>query len=209
MKLVLVRHGVSAHNVGNLISGGESNPDLSKSGIAEVEKISKSIDEDKIDIVYASPLIRAKKTANILTKGRKVINLDDRLTEMKFGSWEGTDVEPLYRDCPDAFDFMGMIGKKYTKYAQGAESYDDLVARCSDFMSMLCQTASNKTVLVVCHGFTIRGLMAAIFKLDSSEFTAQGNVTFTEINFDEKNNWNPRLMSFNRRLPAYYALKER
>ncbi len=208
MKLILVRHGISQHNTGNLISGGASDPDLSESGSNGVKEISKSFDENQVDLVYASPLIRAKRTAKILTKGKKVINLDPRLVEMQFGSWEGADVDPLYATCADAFDFMGMIGKDYTKYAQNAESYDDLVRRSKSFMIDLKQEASNKTVLVVCHGFTIRGLLAAIFDLDTSEITAQGNVTFTEINFDEKNNFNPRLMSFNRRLPAYYGVKE-
>lgn len=208
MKLILVRHGVSEHNVGDLISGGASNPDLSEAGIAGVKKVSESFDESQIDLVYASPLVRAKRTAELLTKGKKVINLDSRLIEMQFGSWEGADVGPLYKNCADAFDFMGMIGKDYTKYAQNAESYDDLVSRSKSFMIDLKKVASNKTVLVVCHGFTIRGLMAAIFNLDTSELTAQGNVTFTEINFDEENNFNPRLMSFNRPLPAYYGVKE-
>ena len=205
MKLILVRHGESEHNKGDLISGGASNPDLSAEGIAGVKKVSRNFDESQVDLVYASPLIRAKRTAEILTKGRKTINLDPRLIEMQFGSWEGSDVTPLYENCSDAFDFMGMIGKDYTKYAQNAESYDDLVSRCQSFMVDLKQVASQKTVLVVCHGFTIRGLMAAILGLDTSEITAQDNVTFTEINFDEANDFNPRLMSFNRALPAYYG----
>lgn len=208
MHLVLVRHGISQHNFKDLISGGQSNPDLSEEGIIEAKKVAEQIDENQFDLVYASPLIRAKKTAQILTHNNKSIIEDKRLLEMEFGSWEGVEVTPLYKEYPDAFDFMGMIGKDYTKYAQDGESYDKLVSRSKDFINDLEKIAAGKTVLVVCHGFTVRGLVAAILGLDPMEITAEKNVGFTEINFDEKHNFMPRLMSFNRDLPAYYGIKE-
>ncbi len=208
MHLILVRHGISEQNFKDLISGGKSNPDLSKQGVINTEKIANYIDEDQIDLVYSSPLIRAKKTAQILTHQNKEIHEDERLIEMDFGSWEGVKVTPLYQECPDAFDFMGMIGENYIKYAQDGESYDKLVDRSKEFINYLKKVAAGKTVLVVCHGFTVRGLVAAIFGLDPMEITAEKNVGFTEINFDEKQNFIPRLMSFNRDLPAYYGLKE-
>ena len=54
-----------------------------------VEEVSKLIDNSKLDRVYASPLIRAKRTAQILTDFQKEIITDDRLREMNFGSWDG------------------------------------------------------------------------------------------------------------------------
>ena len=60
MDLLLVRHGISEHNTSDVISGGTSNPNLSQAGVKQVEEISKIIDNNKIDQVYASPLIRAK-----------------------------------------------------------------------------------------------------------------------------------------------------
>ena len=89
MDLLLVRHGISEHNTSDVISGGTSNPNLSQAGVKQVEEVSKIIDSNKIDQVYASPLIRAKRTAQILTDFQKDIITDDRLKEMDFGSWEG------------------------------------------------------------------------------------------------------------------------
>ena len=109
MDLLLVRHGVSEHNTSDVISGGTSNPNLSQAGVKQVEEVSKIIDNNKIDQVYASPLIRAKRTAQILTDFQKDIITDDRLKEMDFGSWEGQHAEELKVKYPDAFDDLGTI----------------------------------------------------------------------------------------------------
>jgi broad specificity phosphatase PhoE len=51
MKLILVRHGISEHNAGGIVSGSKSDPQLSKAGIANTKKASRFIDETKIDQV--------------------------------------------------------------------------------------------------------------------------------------------------------------
>lgn len=209
MKLILVRHGISTHNVSSLISGGKSDPDLSPEGIRQIKEVREYFDEDQVDAVYASPLSRAYQTAELLTNKKKKITVDQRLIEMNFGSWEGRNAKPLYERYPDAFDYMGMFSPNFVKYVQDAESYDDLIERCRSFMNDLKHNSPGKTVLVVCHGFTIRGILAGLFHLNISDIGASKNVSFTEINFDEKHFWRPRLMSYNRKTPAYYATKKK
>lgn len=209
MKVILVRHGVSMHNSGGRISGGESDPPLSPEGIAEAQKISSSFDQAKIDSVYASPLKRAYKTAQILTDGQKKIQVDHRLVEMKFGSWEGKEDLPLRKEYPDAFMSSGVFSPNYIKYAKKAESYPDLIRRCRHFMSTLKQKEAGHTVMVVCHGFTIRGLLAAIFHMNIEDIYRPQNVSFTEISFDEQDDWRPELLSYNCRTPRYLAVKKK
>lgn len=201
MKLVLVRHGVSEQNIGDIVSGGNSNPKLTAKGIENIKKISQHIDEDKVDIVYSSPLTRAYETAHLLVP-HKSIQVDDRLKEMNFGDWEGEHANELRKDYPDAFDFMGMFNNNYAKYAKNSETYDDITRRAREFLKELKQIGSHKTILVVCHGVTIRGILSAIFGLNTSNFTNVANVGFNEIIFDEDNNWTPRLMSFNNTVPV-------
>lgn len=201
MKLVLVRHGVSEQNIGDMVSGGNSNPKLTGKGIKNIQKISQHIDENKVDLVYSSPLTRAYETARLLTPN-KSIQVDNRLKEMDFGAWDGSHANELRKDYPDAFDFMGMFNNNYAKYAANSESYDDITRRTREFLKGLKQVGRHKTVLVVCHGVTIRGFLSAIFGLDTSEFTNVANVGFSEVIFDEKNNWNPRLISFNKTIPV-------
>jgi probable phosphoglycerate mutase len=208
MKLILVRHGISEHNAGGIVSGSKSDPQLSKAGIANTKKASRFIDETKIDQVYSSPLTRAYQTAQILTNDNKTIQVDKRIVEMNFGDWDGQETQPLYDKYPDAFDYTGAFSPNFIKYDKGAESYGDLINRCTSFMNDLKEKSSNQTVLVVCHGFTIRGMLAGLFHTDITSVAAVNNVSFTEISFDEQHFWAPRLISFNRETPAYFAVKE-
>uniref|UniRef100_UPI003F574777 histidine phosphatase family protein n=1 Tax=Lactobacillus acidophilus TaxID=1579 RepID=UPI003F574777 len=207
MKLILVRHGISEHNVGNIVSGSKSDPELSKDGIINTKNTSQFIDEAKIDQIYSSPLTRAYQTAQILTNGNKTIRVDKRIVEMNFGDWDGKETKPIYDKYPDAFDYTGAFSPNFIKYDKGAESYDDLIDRCNSFMHDLKKKSAGQTVLVVCHGFTIRGILADLFHTDITSIAAVNNVSFTEISFDEQHFWAPRLISFNREKPAYFAVK--
>lgn len=207
MHLILARHSISQQNNNHLISGGSSNPDLSETGIKLAQEKSRFIDENKIDLVYASPLKRAYETAEILTNYHKEIITDKRLVEMKFGDWEGKSSLPLSKKYPVAFDFEGLFSDKIIDCDPHAESYDHLVKRCSSFLNQLKTQARGKTVMIVCHGFTIRGLLSSLFNLQPKFFGESKNVSFTEIDFDEENEFQPRLLSFNREKPTVFAVK--
>ena len=207
MDLLLVRHGVSEHNTSDVISGGTSNPNLSQAGVKQVEEVSKIIDNNKIDQVYASPLIRAKRTAQILTDFQKDIITDDRLKEMDFGSWEGQHAEELKVKCPDAFDDLGNINSKYTKYAKNGETFEQVADRVEEFLAEIQPYSNDKTIMVVCHGFVIRSLIARWFKLKIEDVMTVRNVSFTELHFEKDDIERPRLMTFNRTEPLYYGTK--
>ena len=207
MDLLLVRHGVSEHNTSDVISGGTSNPNLSQAGVKQVEEVSKIIDNNKIDQVYASPLIRAKRTAQILTDFQKDIITDDRLKEMDFGSWEGQHAEELKVKCPDAFDDLGTINSKYTKYAKNGETFEQVADRVEEFVAVIQPYSNDKTIMVVCHGFVIRSLIARWFKLKIEDVMTVRNVSFTELHFEKDDIERPRLMTFNRTEPLYYGTK--
>lgn len=207
MDLLLVRHGVSEHNTSDVISGGTSNSNLSQAGVKQVEEVSKIIDNNKIDQVYASPLIRAKRTAQILTDFQKDIITDDRLKEMDFGSWEGQHAEELKVKCPDAFDDLGTINSKYTKYAKNGETFEQVADRVEEFLAEIQPYSNDKTIMVVCHGFVIRSLIARWFKLKIEDVMTVRNVSFTELHFEKDDIERPRLMTFNRTEPLYYGTK--
>lgn len=207
MDLLLVRHGVSEHNTSDVISGGTSNPNLSQAGVKQVEEVSKIIDNNKIDQVYASPLIRAKRTAQILTDFQKDIITDGRLKEMDFGSWEGQHAEELKVKYPDAFDDLGTINSKYTKYAKNGETFEQVADRVEEFLAEIQPYSNDKTIMVVCHGFVIRSLIARWFKLKIEDVMTVRNVSFTELHFEKDGIERPRLMTFNRTEPLYYGTK--
>ena len=57
-----IRHGVTAWNKEGRAQGSTDVP-LDEEGIAMAERVAERIAKEQCDVIYTSPLIRAKKTA--------------------------------------------------------------------------------------------------------------------------------------------------
>lgn len=77
MKLTFIRHGQTDLNKDNRIQGGGIDQPLNETGINQAEVAASHFDPQKYDLVFSSPLKRAKKTAEIFVKGQKQIYFDD------------------------------------------------------------------------------------------------------------------------------------
>lgn len=105
-----------------------------------------------VDVCFVSPLCRALETARILLRGRQIpLYQDERLKEMCFGPYEGTErifdkpEHPLYPLFKDPVHY---------KAPSGAESFEALYERTGAFLfekvNPLCSNGRN--VLIVGHG---------------------------------------------------------
>ena len=89
MKIYFIRHGETIWNKENKIQGQSDIP-LNEYGRELAYITADALKDIPFDIVYSSPLIRAKETADILVKNRNLeIHTDHRLVEMSFGEGEG------------------------------------------------------------------------------------------------------------------------
>jgi len=86
MKLFLVRHGQSLANKKQKHQGKEDewrDTPLSNSGKTQAKKVAERLKNEEFDLIYSSPLKRAKQTAEIINKfHNKKIIFDDRIKEM-------------------------------------------------------------------------------------------------------------------------------
>lgn len=164
MKLYLLRHGETAWNKNHRFQGRIDIP-LNDFGreLAEITReAAPCIDYDR---VYCSPLIRAFETAQLFMKDRMPadqIIKDERLTEISFGEWEGTDIEVASKD-PDHPLYQCLWHPENYVPTAGAESFQHLVDRAQDFIynEILPLEYSCQNILVVAHGALIRGLVCA------------------------------------------------
>lgn len=200
MDLVIVRHSISVSNHADLISGASNDVPLSDKGIAYAQQVADAYDWGRFDAVYASPMVRARQTAAILTNDRSDVQYDARLQEMDFGDWDGTSAEPIRVEHPDAFDYAGMFNANFSKYAPNAESYDDLLHRAGSFLDDIKKAHPKDAVLVVCHGLTTRALFADATGSDIYGFTAVKNVALSEMHLDHKDDFRARILRFNEQL---------
>ena len=144
MKLLLTRHGQTDWNVAGKIQG-TTDIELNETGKKQAEETGKKLINYDIDVIIASPLKRAKKTAEIIRGNRNIeILLDDGLKERAFGEFEGKTREE--------FDFNEIWNYKLNKHYERAESTSELFERVQGFLNKIQEEYKDKTVLLVTHG---------------------------------------------------------
>jgi probable phosphoglycerate mutase len=104
-----------------------------------------------------SPLGRARETMELareqLGLPRAGYRIDDRLTEITFGEWEGYTIAELRNRDPQRT--AAREHDKWRFIAPGGESYEQMSWRMRDWYESLTRDA-----VVTAHGGTARGLMA-------------------------------------------------
>lgn len=149
--LYIMRHGKTDWNAKYKLQGGVDIP-LNEEGRQMAEKAREKYRDITFDICYCSPLQRAGETAEIFLRGSETpIVVDRRLSEMCFGSYEGTEHVFGKPDCP-----VYKLFKDPEAYraADGAESFEELYDRTGAFIRERLQPEQiqNKNVLIVGHG---------------------------------------------------------
>jgi len=129
---------------------------LTPRGILQAEVAARYLQEIRFDYVFASPLQRAKQTAEIIYGKTDGIELCDELKEMLFGEIEGLTWEELRSNFPEVCHRNSL--SKAT--SPGGESFGDVVSRCNFFIeSKLRPIKDAPNVLIASHGITIRALI--------------------------------------------------
>lgn len=105
MKLILVRHGRSLANEARINQESEGkwrDTDLHERGLHQAKEVANRLKDEKIDLIYSSPLKRAKQTAEEIAKQQNLqIIFDSRLEEKNKD--KETKVEFIQR-CKSFFD---------------------------------------------------------------------------------------------------------
>ena len=144
MRLLLTRHGQTDWNVQGRIQG-KTDIELNNTGIKQAEETREKLLNYDIDYIISSPLKRAKKTAEIIGKGRNIpIIIDERIEERAFGEFEGKTRNEM--------DFSLLWNYRVNKKFEKAESVGEVFNRVNNFLENLKEEYPDKTVLLVTHG---------------------------------------------------------
>ena len=171
MVVYFIRHGETDFNRKGLIQGTSDIP-LNENGIRQAGMAAAWFKEQNItfDKVFASPLIRARKTAAIVSgRAFEDVQPDIRIQEMDFGVDEGKP----YHMIKNLFD----APEEYIS-PEGAESIQQLQERSQSFLDMLAETAerdkSLHTVLAASHGAALRGVISCVTHCALKDFWTGG-----------------------------------
>ena len=144
-KLILVRHGQTEMNVQSLYFG-KLNPPLNDLGISQAYQAKEKLLDIDYDIIYSSPLERAKQTAEICNYLDKEIIFDSNLEEINFGIFEGLTFKQISEKYPNEVKKMEEDWKSFN-YVTG-ESPKEMFQRAISFLKTLDYTKTN---LIVTH----------------------------------------------------------
>ena len=177
MEIILIRHGESEHNAG--LKEDKDVP-LTKRGIKQAEYVGKRLTKIKISKIYTSNLIRAKQTAQIISKSNKI-------TKIKY--LDGLNEYPsryLGRRWRWLFDKRLKLLKKLIK-------------------GISKDKEKNKTILIVAHGTTNRILLGYFLKIPLKKqllFFKQSNTGISVLHWSKLyQNWNLESMNDISHLP--------
>ena len=162
MKLYIARHGETPWNVENRVSGRTDVP-LTERGRAQAKELARNAKGKGIEVILASPLLRARQTAQAVSDAIGVpVETDERLMELDFGKFEGGP-----RSDPE---FQYTRAQFPTRYP-GGESAFQLAHRVYSCLEYVKRKYEGKTVLLVCHGGVCRMVRSYFMDLTNDEYS--------------------------------------
>jgi broad specificity phosphatase PhoE len=180
IKIILVRHGQTAWNVG--AGGGErfrglTDVPLNDDGLAQAQSLAEWLAHEPITAAYSSPLQRAYKTAEIITEphGLPIHVLED-LTSLDYGDWQERPVAEVAKTDPELFRLW--VEEPHRFRFPGGEGLDDLRDRAMPTLqNALARHTDGETILVVTHQVVTRTLICAMLGLSNAHYWRIGQDT--------------------------------
>ena len=173
LTILLTRHGHTDRSDPEQYLGQHVQASLSERGRKDAEALADRLQDVQVDRIISSPLGRAVDTAQII--GRRVgtpVEVDERLTELDYGAWEGLTVDEIDRRFPnerelyDADPSIHRVG--------GGESGLNVGARVGDLMESLVGwwegEGADRTCLLVGHSSLNRVLLAVVMGVPLADY---------------------------------------
>ena len=160
----LVRHGRSAWNAAGRIQG-QIDIELDEIGVQQAQRIADRLEREPIAAIYASPLLRAKATADaIADRFNLPVKLDARLMEYGFGAISGLTWAEVKENHPDLANRW--LEDPGTVPVTGSEGHANFAARVMSAMQDIGAQHPTEHVAIVAHGGTFGVYLMAMLGLD-------------------------------------------
>ena len=142
--IYLVRHGETDWNLFKRFNGC-TDTYLNQTGIKQANLQADNLNNISFDVCFCSPQTRARQFCEIIYKGPIV--LDDRLTEINCGEFEGTE---------ETKETMKLFWQATINGDMGTERFDVFLKRNCDLCNIIKEKYKGKNVLIVTHAANTR-----------------------------------------------------
>lgn len=165
MRILLARHGETAWNAEGRYQGQEDIP-LSPVGEAQARALGARLRNVAIDRAVASPLLRARRTAELALGGERIglLTTDPGLMEIAHGQWEGLLSSEIHERDPERL--RAWRESPHEVLMPDGESLQHVLDRAWPALQRACAgLTAEQILLVVAHDAVNRVLLCRILGL--------------------------------------------
>lgn len=166
MNILLVRHGETPWNREGRYQGRTDIP-LSETGQTQVKALGERLKSVDIKVAFASPLARAKNTAEAILAGRSTpLQLDAGLIEISHGEWEGKLASDVELSHAEMFGVWRSRPGRHSPAGPGAETLGDVETRAWAVLDRIGDLiGKDDTALIAAHDAVNRVLLCRVLGL--------------------------------------------
>jgi broad specificity phosphatase PhoE len=161
-KIYLVRHGTTAANQADILQGRIDNG-LNDLGQNEAKALSQRFSGKPLDMIFHSPLSRAKETAEIVNGNHSVEMVEIKgFVEVDLGIWEGRKYTEVIREGADAYrEWLASPACKIP----GGESFEQVYQRVGAGVADIL-TSPHRNIMVVGHATVNRAVLGHLLGMN-------------------------------------------
>lgn len=156
-KVIMVRHGETQWNVLCKFLGSVDLP-LNEKGRRQAGYAKEALKDEKIDVIYSSPMKRAYETGEIIRGERSFpILTDEGLREIGCGKWEGLDGKEVEEKYPGQIELWGNRPEELK--IEGGDTFQEVSDRIVEAFYKIVNDNQGKTILITSHMICLTLLM--------------------------------------------------
>lgn len=194
----MVRHGESSFNVEGRVQGHIDTSSLTNKGIADAKRVGEALSGLTFDVMYTSPLQRARQTGQIIWDQLEAPKpaepqVIENLIEIGLPLWEGmlfSDVQVKYPELYQHWHQAPHDLKMARSEDQGTQEIypvRELYQQAQQVWDELLPTHLGQTILLVGHSGINRALLSTALGLtpDKYQMLQQANCCISILNFPD------------------------
>lgn len=181
-KVYLIRHGKTQWNLESRYQGANGDSPLLKDSYREIELLASSLQRIPFEHTYASPLKRARITAQALLNHLNPeipLTIDSRLKEFNLGKMEGMHFEDVAAKWPEVLKNFRHHPDKYDESLVEGESFLEVIARFRAAIEEYCRQYPNGNILVISHGAALNAAINALIGTPLAHLKDRGGLSNT------------------------------
>jgi len=184
--LYVVRHGETEWNVRDILQGQKDSA-LTELGEEQAHQLARQLQNLHFDAIFSSDLLRARRTAEILSLERDLaVKTSQLLRERNWGRYDGRQADIFRRESRELLETFAHLSEEEQwkfKFSTDIESYEEIFGRLMAFLREVAVAYNGKTVLIISHMDVLRTLLIHIGKRPKEI----GNLSYAVIRSDGVN----------------------